>query len=117
VTIQDFIVRWCNGIAFSFHWVKGHAYLIDRPLTRNERLKIETDLQADVVGAQARGPIAARPNCVHWDIEEALHLSLSLTVATVLGHHFLIPWSPSIFLIIDPPTVFLVENRIKNLCF
>jgi hypothetical protein len=29
----------------------------------------------------------------------------------------LIPWSPSIFWIIDPPTVFLVDNKIKNLCF
>jgi hypothetical protein len=33
---------------------------------------IMTDnLQADVISAQARGPIAARPNCAHWDIEEA----------------------------------------------
>jgi hypothetical protein len=24
-TIQDLIVRWCKGIALSFHWVKGHA--------------------------------------------------------------------------------------------
>jgi hypothetical protein len=71
VTIQDLIVRWCNGIAFSFHWVKGHADLIYRPLTRDERLNIEADLQADAVRAQACGPIVARPNCAHWDIQEA----------------------------------------------
>jgi hypothetical protein len=70
VTIQDLIVRWCNGIAFSFHWVKGHTDLIERPLTRDERLNIEADLQADVVHGQERGPISTRPNCAHWDIEE-----------------------------------------------
>jgi hypothetical protein len=70
-TIQDLIVRWCKGIALSFHWVKGHAYLIDRPLTRYERLIIEADIQSDVIRAQTRGPIAAHPNCPHWDIEAA----------------------------------------------
>jgi hypothetical protein len=69
-TIQDLIVRWCKGIALSFHWVKGHADLIDRPLTRDERIKIEADIQANVIQAQAPGMIAARPNCPHWDIEE-----------------------------------------------
>jgi hypothetical protein len=24
-TIQDLIVRWCKGVALSFHWVKGHS--------------------------------------------------------------------------------------------
>jgi hypothetical protein len=28
-------------------------------------------MQADVIQAQTRGPIAARPNCPHWDIEAA----------------------------------------------
>jgi hypothetical protein len=70
-TIQDLIVRWCKGIALSFHWVKGHTDRIDRPLTRDERLNIEADMQADVIQAQARGPLAARPNCPHWDIEAA----------------------------------------------
>jgi hypothetical protein len=69
--IQDLIVRWCKGIALSFHLVKGHADRIDRPLTRDERLNIEADMQADVIRAQAHGPIAARPNCPHWDIEAA----------------------------------------------
>jgi hypothetical protein len=71
VTIQDLFMRWCNGIAFSSHWVKGHADLIDHPLTRDKRLNIEADLQADVIRAQARGPITAQSNCAHWDIEEA----------------------------------------------
>jgi hypothetical protein len=66
-TIQDLIVRWCKGIALRFHWVKGHADRIDRPLTIYERLNIEVDIQADVI----RGTIAARPNCPHWDIEAA----------------------------------------------
>jgi hypothetical protein len=35
VTIQDLIVRWCNGVSLSFHWFKGHAGRIDRPLTRD----------------------------------------------------------------------------------
>jgi hypothetical protein len=70
VTIQYFIMRWCNGIAFSFHWVKGNTYIIDRPLIRGERLNAEADLQADVIHAQSKGPIAARPNYAHWDIEE-----------------------------------------------
>jgi hypothetical protein len=65
VTIQDLIVRWCKGIAFSFHWVKGHTDRIDRPLTRDERLNIEADIQADAIRAQACGTIAARPNCPH----------------------------------------------------
>jgi hypothetical protein len=43
-TIQDLIVRWCKGIALSFHWVKGRADRIDRPLTRYERLNIEADI-------------------------------------------------------------------------
>jgi hypothetical protein len=68
-TIQDLIVRWYKGIALSFHWVKGHADRIDRPLTRDERLNIEADIQADVIRAQACGPLAARPNFPHWDIE------------------------------------------------
>jgi hypothetical protein len=72
MTIEDLIVLWCNRIVFSFHWVKGHTYLIDRPLTRDERINIKPDLQADIVRAQARGPFAATPNCAHWDIEEAL---------------------------------------------
>jgi hypothetical protein len=47
-------------------------YLIGhRPLTRDERLNIEADIQADVIRAQARGTIAAHPNCPHWDIEAA----------------------------------------------
>jgi hypothetical protein len=58
-------------IALSFHWVKGHADRIDRPLTRDERLNIEAEIQADVIRAQARGTIVARPNCPHWDIEAA----------------------------------------------
>jgi hypothetical protein len=28
-------------------------------------------MQADIIQDQARGTIAARPNCPHWDIEEA----------------------------------------------
>jgi hypothetical protein len=28
-------------------------------------------MQADVIRAQARGPITTRPNCPHWDIEAA----------------------------------------------
>jgi hypothetical protein len=71
VTIQDLIARWCKGIAFSSHWVKGNADRIDRPLTRYERLNIEAYKQADAIRAQACGTIAARPNCPHWDIEEA----------------------------------------------
>jgi hypothetical protein len=69
--IQDLIVRWCKGIALSFHWVKGHADRIDSPLTRDERLNIEADIQADVIRSQVSGTIAARPNCPHWDIEAA----------------------------------------------
>jgi hypothetical protein len=42
-------VRVFKGIALSFHWVKGHADRIDGPLTRDERLNIEADMQADVI--------------------------------------------------------------------
>jgi hypothetical protein len=62
VTIQDLIVRWCKGITLIFHWVKGHTDRIDRPLTRDEILNIEADMQADIIRSQAHGPIAARPN-------------------------------------------------------
>jgi hypothetical protein len=72
VMIQYLIVRWCKGIALIFHWVKESADRIDCPLKRDERLNIEADMQADVIRAQARGPIAARPNCPQWDIEAAL---------------------------------------------
>jgi hypothetical protein len=51
--------------------VKGHTDLIDHPLTQDERLNIEAYLQADIIRAQARGPLMARPMCTHWDIEEA----------------------------------------------
>jgi hypothetical protein len=70
VTIQYLIVHWCKGIALSFHWIKGHADCIDRPLTRDEILNIEANILANVIRSQAR-PIAARPNCPHWDIEAA----------------------------------------------
>jgi hypothetical protein len=66
-TIQDLIVRWCKGIALSFHWVKRQEDRIDLPLKRDEKLNTEADIQADVIGSQACGPIAARPNCPHWD--------------------------------------------------
>jgi hypothetical protein len=69
--IQDLILRWCKGIALSLHWVIGHTDRIDLPLTRDERLNIEADRQADVIRAQACGMIVAHPNCPHWDIEEA----------------------------------------------
>jgi hypothetical protein len=44
---------------------------IYRPLTRDKRLNIEADMQADAIHAHAHGMIAARLNCPHWDIEEA----------------------------------------------
>jgi hypothetical protein len=47
--IQDLIVRWCKGVTLISHWVKGHADRIDGPLKRDERLKIEADMQADVI--------------------------------------------------------------------
>jgi hypothetical protein len=62
VTIQDLIVQLCKGIALSFHWVKGDAYRIDRPLPIDERLNNEADMQSNVIRAQARGPLATRPN-------------------------------------------------------
>jgi hypothetical protein len=40
-------------------------------MARYEILNIEADLQANVVHAQAKGPIDAQPNYAHWDIEEA----------------------------------------------
>jgi hypothetical protein len=39
-------------------------------MKRYERLNIEADIKADVIRAQACGPIAARPNCAQRDIEE-----------------------------------------------
>jgi hypothetical protein len=116
VTIQDLIVRWCKGIAFSFHWVKGHADRIDCPLTRDERLNIKADIQADAIFTQACGPIAARPNCPHWDIEEASLLVRGIKVTSDMKNQltsqmydgnlrsFLMQkesWSPQIFDDID----------------
>jgi hypothetical protein len=46
-TIQELIVRWCKVIALSYQWVRGQADQIDLPLTRDERLNIEADMQAD----------------------------------------------------------------------
>jgi hypothetical protein len=48
-TIHDLIVRWCKGVALSFHWVKFHADRIDLPLTRDEILNIEAYIHANVI--------------------------------------------------------------------
>jgi hypothetical protein len=116
MTIQDLIVRWCNGIVFSFHWVKGHADLIDRSLTRDERLNIEADPNIDVICAQARVPIATILHCDHWYIEEASLLIRGSKVTSDMKtqltsqmhvnylHTFLMKketWSPQAFDYID----------------
>jgi hypothetical protein len=44
---------------------------IDRPLTRDEILNIEAEIQANAIRAHACGTIAAGPSCPNWDIEEA----------------------------------------------
>jgi hypothetical protein len=54
-----------------FLWVKGHADLLNRPLSQDKRLSMVVDQHAEKTRSDARGPIAARPACSHWDIEIA----------------------------------------------
>jgi hypothetical protein len=60
-----------KGLPLASTGLKVTHTSLTAPLTRDERLNIEADLQADAVRAQACGPIAAHPNCAHWDIKEA----------------------------------------------
>jgi hypothetical protein len=67
-TIKYLEKEWCRDIRIKYSWVKGHAYRLDRPLTRNERLNIEADAIADQIIMEARGSRGARPQCIHWEL-------------------------------------------------
>jgi hypothetical protein len=66
-----------------FHWVKGHADLLDRTLSIDERLNMVVDLQADETRFRARVSTAARPACTHFNIEVA---SISLLGGNLNSH-------------------------------
>jgi hypothetical protein len=56
-----------------FLWVKGHADLLNQPLSRDERLNMVIDQHADKTRSDDRGPTAAQPACYHWDVEITYH--------------------------------------------
>jgi hypothetical protein len=62
--------RLCT-VKITFNWVKGYVYLSNRPLSRDKRLNMVVDLQADKTRSDARGATAARSAYVHWDIKVA----------------------------------------------
>jgi hypothetical protein len=70
-TVHDLLDKWCSDMNIKFLWVKGHANLLNRPLSRDERLHMVVDQQAEKTINDARGPTAARPSCSQWDIEIA----------------------------------------------
>jgi hypothetical protein len=74
-TVHDLLENWYSDMHIKFHWVKGHAYLLNRPLSQDERLNMVVDQQADKTRSKARVPMVARPACSHWDVEIA-YLSL-----------------------------------------
>jgi hypothetical protein len=67
-TIKYLEKEWRGGIIISYSLVRGHAYCLDQPLTKNERLNIEADAIADQIRIEARGPCGARPQCNHWEL-------------------------------------------------
>jgi hypothetical protein len=75
--------EWCRDITISYSWVRGHADRMDRPLTRNQRLNIETDAIVDQIRIEACGPRGARPQCNHWELE---WVSLSIEGVKCMGH-------------------------------
>jgi ribonuclease HI len=46
---QDLKKQWCDNIYVSVSWVKGHADLEGRPLTKYERLNVEGGSLADQI--------------------------------------------------------------------
>jgi hypothetical protein len=74
-TVHDLLDNWCSDMDIKFLWVKEHADLLNRPLSRDEGLNMVVDQQANKTRNTARGPTAAQPACTHWDIEIA-YLSL-----------------------------------------
>jgi hypothetical protein len=70
-TYCDLKRQWCNNKDVSVRWVKDHADREGLPLTKHERLNVESDLLADQILQEARGVYGARPNCPHWPIEKA----------------------------------------------
>jgi hypothetical protein len=69
--VHDLLDNWCSDMNIKFLWSKGHADLLNRPLSRYERLNMVVEQQADKTRNYARGPIAARPVCANWDVEIA----------------------------------------------
>jgi hypothetical protein len=39
-TVHDLLDNWCSDMNIKFHWVKGHADLLNRPLSQDERLNM-----------------------------------------------------------------------------
>jgi hypothetical protein len=74
-TVHDLLNNWYSEMSIKFHWVKGHTDLLNRPLSRDERLNMAVDQQADKTRNYARDTMATRPVCAHWYVEIA-YLSL-----------------------------------------
>jgi hypothetical protein len=58
------IKEWCHDTIIIYSWVKGHAYRLNRPITRNARLDVEADTIADQIRMEARGPRGKDHNAI-----------------------------------------------------
>jgi hypothetical protein len=83
-TSLDLLDNWCNDMDIKFYWVKGHADLLNRPLSRDEWLNMVVDRHVDDTRSTARIPAVARSLCTHWNIEIA---SLSLRGGKVTSQY------------------------------
>jgi hypothetical protein len=63
VTSNDLLENWCSNMSIKFHWVNGHAYLLNRLLLTDERLFLVVYLHADDTIRSARGAMAAPLAC------------------------------------------------------
>jgi hypothetical protein len=54
-TIKGLQENWCQGIAITYEWVKGHTDDLNHELNREERLNVISDEQCSLVRQQAAG--------------------------------------------------------------
>jgi hypothetical protein len=58
-TLHDLLENWCSDMNIKFLWVKGHADLLNRSLSRDKQLDMVVDQQADKTRSDAMGPRTA----------------------------------------------------------
>jgi ribonuclease HI len=86
-TYRDLKRQWCNNIYVSVRWFKGHADREGLPLTKYERLNVESDLLAEHIKEEARGVYGARPNCPHWPVEKVTLFIRRTKITSNMKYH------------------------------